>query len=108
MYNRNRKTNISNSKHICSNIYVPTNPKDNKQFYQTLPKLIEKQNSTILAGDFNMIEDILLDKIGGITSSIHQIGLKKLTELRNVHNLVDIWWKTNSSKRPFTYHNPIK
>ena len=55
-----------------------------------------------------MIEDILLDKIGGNTSSIHQIGLKKLTELRNVHNLVDIWWKTNPSKRPFTYHNPIK
>ena len=55
-----------------------------------------------------MIEDILLDKIGGITSSIHQIGLKKLTELRNVHNLVDIWWKTNSSKWPFTYHNPVK
>ena len=71
------------------NIYAPTNPKDKKQFYQILPKFIEK-NSTILAGDFNMMEDIFLDKIGGNTSSIHQIGLNKLTDLKNAHNLVVI------------------
>lgn len=71
-----------------------------------LPKFIEKQNSTNLARHFNMIKDIFWDKIGGNTSSTHQIGLNKLTDLKNVHNLVDIWQKTNPFKRLFTYHNP--
>ena len=39
------------------NIYAPTKPKNKKTFYKELPKFIEKENNTILAADFNMIED---------------------------------------------------
>lgn len=46
------------------NIYVPTNPKNKKMFYNKLPKFMENENNTILAGDFNMIEYLLLDKTG--------------------------------------------
>ena len=90
------------------NIYAPTNSKNKQNFYQELPKYLEKQNNTILAGDFNMIEDISLDKLGGNTSSTHLIGLNKLTELKNAHNLVDIWRKSNPLKKLLTYHNPDK
>ena len=89
-------------------IYVPTNPKNKQIFYKELPEFIEKGKNTILAGDFNMIEDIFLDKLGGTTSTTHLIGLNKLTEIKNEHNLVDTWRKTNPSKRLFTYHNPDK
>ena len=88
------------------NIYAPTNSKNKQNFYQELPKYLEKQNNTILAGDFNMIEDIFLDKLGGNTSSTHLIGLNKLTELKNAHNLGDIWRKSNPLKKLLTYHNP--
>ena len=84
------------------NIYAPTNPKNKKTFYKELPKFIENENNTILAGAFNMIEDFFLDKLGGNKSSIHVIGLEKITEIKNKHNLVDIWRKINSSKRLFT------
>ena len=47
------------------NIYAPTNPKNKKIFYKELPKFIEKENNTILAGDFNMIDNFFLDKLGG-------------------------------------------
>ena len=55
-----------------------------------------------------MIEDFFLDKLGGNKSSIHVIGLEKITEIKNKHNLVDIWRKINPFKRLFTYHNPDK
>ena len=90
------------------NIYAPANPKNKKTFYKEQQKFIEKKNNTILAGDFNMIEDFFLDKLGGNTSSIHLIGLEKITEIKNKHNLVNMWRKINPSKRLFTYHNPDK
>ena len=90
------------------NVYTPTNPKDRLTFLKELQKIIEKKNNTILAGDFNMLEDILLDKIGGNTSNTHLIGLNILTEIKNQNNLIDIWRKINPDKRMFTYHNPDK
>lgn len=73
-----------------------------------MPKFIEKENNTILAGDLNMIEDIFLGKLGGNTSSTPLIGLNKLTEIKTMHNRVDIRSKINPSKKLFTYHNPDK
>ena len=55
-----------------------------------------------------MIEDFFLDKLGGNKSSIHTIGLEKINEIKNKHNLIDIWRKTNPTKKIFTYHNPDK
>ena len=53
-----------------------------QNFYKELPKFIEKRNNTILAVDFNMIENIFLDKLGGNTNNMHVIGLNKLTEIK--------------------------
>ena len=55
-----------------------------------------------------MIEVFFLDKLGGNKSSIHVIGLEKITQIKNKHNLVDIWRKIHPFKRLFTYHNPDK
>ena len=57
------------------NIYAPTKPTNKLKFYWKLPKFLQKGNNTILAGDFNMIEDIFLDKSVGNTSNTHLIGL---------------------------------
>ena len=81
---------IENQLFQLINIYAPTNPKERLNFYKELPKIIEKRNNTILAGDFNMLEDIFLDKLGGNTSNTHLIGLDILTEIKNKNNLVGI------------------
>ena len=47
------------------NIYSPTNPTDRKDFYINLQKFIDYDQKTIIAGDFNMIENLFLDRIGG-------------------------------------------
>ena len=90
------------------NIYAPTDSKDRLTFFKELHKIIEKRNNTLLAGDFNMLEDIFLDKLGGNTSNTHLIGLDIITEIKNQNNLIDIWRKINPHKRLFTYHNPDK
>ena len=99
---------IENQLFQLINIYAPTNPKERLNFYKELPKIIEKRNNTILAGDFNILEDIFLDKLGGNTSNTHLIGLDILTEIKNKNNLVDILRKINPDKKLFTYHNTDK
>lgn len=86
------------------NIYAPTKPSSKNKFYK---KLLEKEK-TILAGDFNMVENLFLDRLGGNPSKTHMIGFQKLNESKTKHKLVDIWRKINSHKRLFTYHNADK
>ena len=90
------------------NVYVPTNPKERINYLQELQKITENKKNTIIAGNFNMLEDILLDKLGGKKSNTHLVGLETLTDINNQHNLIDIWRKLNPGERLYTYHNPDK
>ena len=90
------------------NVYAPTNPKEKINYFHELQKIIENRNNTIVAGDFNMLEDILLDKLGGNKSNTQLVGLEKITDIKNQHNLIDIWRKLNPDKKLYTYHNPDK
>ena len=49
---------------ICQliNIYAPTKPCQRKIFYKYLRNFIKCDQKTTLAGDFNMIENIFLDR----------------------------------------------
>ena len=53
------------------NIYAPTNPTDRKNFYINLQSYIDYNKETILTSDFNMIESIFLDRIGGNPQKTH-------------------------------------
>ena len=64
-----------------------------------------KKKKTILAGDFNIIENIFLDRLGGNPNNTYTIGIQNLYCIKNGHNLIDIWKKTTPYKRYFTYHN---
>ena len=101
-------TKIENQIFQLINIYTPTIPKDRITYFQELQKIIENRNNTILAGDFNMLEDIFLDKLGGNNSSTHLLGSEIITDIKNQNNLIDIWRKLNPDKRLYTYHNPDK
>ena len=47
------------------NIYAPTKPTNRKSFYNKLGNFIKYNEKIILAGDFNMIENIFPDRLGG-------------------------------------------
>ena len=87
------------------NIYAPTNTSVRKTFYLILQNVIEKNKNTILAGDFNMIENLSLDRLGGNPNKTHTIGIQSLNKIKNNHNLEDIWRRKNPYKKHFTYHN---
>ena len=76
------------------NIYAPTNPTDRKNFYTNLQNFIDYDQKTIIAGDFNMIEN-----------KTHTIGSETLKIVKNKLNLIDIWGKNNPFQKSCTYHN---
>ena len=70
-----------------------------------MQKFIKHDKKAILAGDFNMIENIFLDRQGGNPNNTQTIGIQYLNCIKNNHKLIDIWRETNPYKRYFTYHN---
>ena len=88
-----------------TNIYAPTKPTNRKSFYNKLHNFIKYNEKTILAGNFNMIENIFLDRLGRNPNNTHTIGVQNLICIKNKHKLIDIWRKPNPYKKYFTYHN---
>ena len=87
------------------NIYAPTKNAENPKFYKHLKKNINTKQNIILGGDFNMVEDILLDRQGGNPNNTHMLGFDHLIQTKQANNLVDIWRKENPDKRLFTYRD---
>ena len=87
------------------NIYAPTKNFEKPKFYHHLKRYIDTKQNLILGGDFNMVEDILLDRKGGNPNNTHILGLDHLTKIKQTNNLTDIWRKENPDKGLFTFHN---
>lgn len=69
----------------------------NNKFFKNFQKFLDK-NKNITAGDFNMVEDLSLDKLGGNLSNTNHIGLQQLHKNTITHILIDIWRKNNTKK----------
>ena len=52
-----------------------------------------------------MVEDIYLDRKGGIPSNSHLLGITHLQNIKEKYSLQDTWWKKKHTKITFTYHN---
>ena len=73
------------------NIYAPTISSEKEKFFEELLKYIENDKKTILACDSNMVENLFLDRKGRNPTDIHQLGLQNLNNIKNTHNMIDIW-----------------
>ena len=91
--------------HQLINIYAPTNQAKENFFNKNLQNFIKCDQKTILASDFNMIENIFLDRIGGNPNNTHTFGIQAVNCMKSKYKLIDISRKTNPYKRYFTYHN---
>lgn len=53
------------------NIYATTKLSSRNHFYNKLQELLENEKKTIFPSDFNMIENIFHDRLGGNTTNAH-------------------------------------
>ena len=56
------------------NIYDPTRNSMKPKFYKSLKQYITAKQNIILGGDFNMVEDVLMDRLGGNPNNTHMLG----------------------------------
>ena len=78
---------IENQKYQIINVYTPTRNSEKCKFQKTLKNYIDPKQNLILGGDFNMVEDILLDRKGGNPNKTHTLGLGYLTKIKQTYNL---------------------
>lgn len=67
-----------------TNLYAPMNPSLRNKFYKNHLKQTNNSSNQnlILVGDFNMVEDLFLDRQGGVPSNSHIIGLTDLQKIK--------------------------
>ena len=79
---------INNIDFRIINIYAPNECKDRVDFFNNIQQYCVTSRFLILAGDFNCIENIGLDKLGG-NSMYGSQGIESLLEMKNNFNLID-------------------
>ena len=89
------------------NVYAPNLPKERRNFFDNLPEYIKGHTPFIMRGDWNYIENILLDKFGGDRVS-DPSALASLQELLRGMKAVDIYRTLNPNDRLVTWYNPGK
>jgi len=87
------------------NIYCPNLVSDRLLFLDTILKLVDRDIVTVLAGDFNFVEDPLLDKNGGSTSNAYKDKSSRmaLNKIKFKFKLIDVYRVTNPTGREVTF-----
>ena len=107
------KVTLDDKPMILMNVYFPNTEKEQLYFIDDLLKIIksmniESNNSIILGGDFNLIQNIQLDKKGGLNT--HKSRSKdKLNSMLLLLDLNDSWRIKNPNTTRFTWRqkNPF-
>ncbi len=89
------------------NLYGPnsTSRKTNESFYYRADQTLSFDPPPIIFGDFNMVEDISMDRQGGNTKPYHSYGSANLSELKENCEVTDIWRHIHPNKKEFTWMN---
>ena len=82
---------------------------DNTYIFEQLIKYLSNNADKyiIIAGDFNTILDIDLDKNGGIKDT-HPKCRNLLLEIINEYNLINVWRLQHPDKKQYTWHSSKK
>jgi len=90
---------------LC-NVYAQNRYGDRKKFIKELPIYLQGSNNTnmIICGDFNFVEDLVLDKKGGISSD-GAAGKVEMESLCAQIQVSDRWRALNPTQRRYTWRN---
>ena len=86
------------------NIYAPNQPSERVTFFANLWRYVMHNTEIIIAGDFNCVPDIRLDKWGG-DDSLGDKGIPDLHALTDQLALEDVFRAKNPASRLFTWFN---
>ena len=89
------KLSIQEQLFTLINVYLPNTEKEQLTFLSDFKKVLIKEKVTntenvIMGGDWNLIFDNSLDKIGGVENMKYK-SLEKLRELMNIIDVNDSW-----------------
>ena len=85
-------------------IYAPTDDTERRRFFLSLQQYPTATEHVIVAGDFNCVGDLNLDKDGG--NPLRGLaGNAELEQWSTSLKLVDIWRINNPNTKEYTWHN---
>ena len=98
---------IQDTPFLLVNIYNANYEHEQVKVLQTIKSLIyeldaEHDYKVIAGGDFNFIQDTVLDSDGG-SPSLNTTSIAELAQLQDSRNLIDIWRIRNPYTRRFTF-----
>ena len=86
---------------VC-NVYAPNQPHKRKDFFNKLSTYITGSNNCILAGDFNCVPDVTMDRTNN-SSHPADPGFHELELFIKTHRMYDTWRSCNPSSRTYTW-----
>ena len=95
------KLKIHNINAQIINVYVPNNSAERKQLIKNLKQILDENYVNIIAGDFNCVNDSIIDRHPSHTTNDH--GYNELIKLMNDFRLTEIFRKRHPDKRRFTF-----
>ena len=81
------------------NVYAPTKNSKKTKFFKNLQKHISANNNIIVGRDFDMVEDLTLDRQGCTPNNTLLLVIQYLRKINETNNLIDIWRKKNLNKK---------
>jgi len=105
------KLEIENDRFNLVNIYGPNTKEceaENNLFFELVESYLDPEIPNIMCGDFNMVENIILDRRGGTPKARHNWGFAVLKRLKDDFDLCDIWRELNPDTKNFTFLSNAK
>ena len=84
------------------NIYGPN--VDDPIFFDSISMIMRDFTceTIVIGGDFNCLQDVTIDKIGGRTQT-HENSQRSIFRIMEEYDLIDIWRKKNPNVRRYTW-----
>ena len=83
----------------------PTEKTESEDFFDYMDHFVDPNLPVVLVGDFNMVEDLALDRQGGNPRSLHTYGWSTLEKFLSKHSLCDIWRTRNPNISRYSWSN---
>ena len=98
---------IDNYNFQILNIYAP-NPEtqvESEGFMSDVQYYLDPTLPALISGDFNMVENLKLDRKGSKPRGLHTLGIEVLEKLKSDYSLIDIWREIHPNKKEFSWHS---
>ena len=97
--------NLSSCQVQICNIYAPNQPSNRRDFFNKLSHFICGNKPCILAGDFNCVPDVVLDRKKS-SSNTADAGIAELNDFVKINRMCDVWRVLNPWSSAFTWIKP--